>query len=124
MFSDSAFHDTYYVVAHVPWLLTLVLASLFVLISVAAVRRWSGSRLARRTGVAAVACWAIGLTAMLAVTLGWQAVGVPTLLDRPWIMTLLNETSSVAGFIMILAFALCIAMILVALWHRLFHFGR
>lgn len=124
MFSDRAAHDTYYLVAHFDWIISLTIGTLIVLVAVAAVRRWSASRWAHRMGIIAIAFWAVGLALNLAVLLAWQIVDVQTLMNLPWMLGALNDVSGLAGYVMFLALALTGAMILIALGNRLFRSKR
>lgn len=124
MDSTSALHDTYYVVAHFHYILGLAVISVVVLGSATAVNRWSRSRLAQILRRLAVASWGLGLSASALIILGWQLVDVQLLIEKPYLLELINDASSVAGFMLLLALALCLAMFLVALWHKAFNARR
>lgn len=120
MFDASTTHDTYYIVGHFHWLLSLALASALLLTLTEAVRRRSSSRLAQRLRRLALAGWLSGLVLTALAMLTVYTVPPRLLPDRPWLFRVLNEVSSVASFLMVLATVLCLAMICIALWHRVF----
>ena len=124
MDSTPAFHDTYSVVAHFHYILGLAVISVVILGSATAVHRWSRSRIAQIFRRLAVASWGLGLAVSALIILGWQFVDVQVLIEKPYILEFLNDASSVAGFMLLLALALCLAMILVALWHKAFNARR
>lgn len=117
---ESTLQDTYYIVAHFDWITTVTAASAVLLLISVAVRRWSASRLAHRLRQLTLASWFTGLAINLGLIVAWQVVDVQTLIGNPDILRIMNDVSSVASFMLLLALGLGTAMIGVALWHRLF----
>lgn len=124
MFGTSAFHDTYYVVAHVEWLALITALSLVVVVLSLGIRRWSASTLARKLRRYMVVRWTTGLLLTLGHTVTWQFIEVQRLMANPSLPGVLNDVASVAGFLMLLAIILALAMIFTELWHRLYRFRR
>lgn len=124
MLDGQAYHDTYYIVGHFHWLLSIALASALLLALTEAVRQRSSSRLAQRLRRLAMAGWLTGLVLTGSAFLAVYTIPTRLLPDRPWLFRVFNEVSSVAGFLMGLASLLCAAMIAAALWHRLFRSRR
>ena len=120
MARESTLHDTYYIVAHFDWITTVTAASAVLLLVSVAVRRWSASRLAQRLRQLTLASWFTGLAINLGLIVAWQVVDVRTLVGNPDMLRIMNDVSSVASFMLLLALGFGTAMIGAALWHRLF----
>ena len=121
MSSDRLTRDTYYVVAHYEYVLTIAIVTVVLLALTALVRRRSTSKAARLLSRLALGAWLLGITMTLATMLAWQLVDPSLVLDNLWLLNALNDASSVAGFLMLLAIALATAMILVAVLKRVLH---
>jgi heme/copper-type cytochrome/quinol oxidase subunit 1 len=120
MARESALQDTYYIVAHFDWITSVTAVSAVLILLSVAVRRWSGSRLAQRLRQLTLASWFAGLAINLGLIVAWQVIDVRSLIETPRILQILNDVSSVASFMLLLALAFSLAMIGAALWHRLF----
>ena len=120
MARESTLHDTYYIVAHFDWITTVTAVSALLLLASVAVRRWSASRLAQRLRQLTLASWFTGLAINLGLIVAWQVVDVRTLVGNPDMLRIMNDVSSVASFMLLLALGFGTAMIGAALWHRLF----
>ena len=121
MSSDRLTRDTYYVVAHYEYVLTIAIVTVVLLALTALVRRRSTSKAARLLSRLALGAWLLGITMTLATMLAWQLIDPRLLIDSLWVLNALNDASSVAGFLMLLAIALATAMILVAVLKRVLH---
>ena len=120
MARESTLHETYYIVSHFDWITTVTAASAVLLLVSVAVRRWSASRLAQRLRQLTLASWFTGLAINLGLIVAWQLVDVRTLVGNPDMLRIMNDVSSVASFMLLLALGFGTAMIGAALWHRLF----
>ena len=121
MSSDRLTRDTYYVVAHYEYVLTIAIVTVVLLALTALVRRRSTSKAARLLSRLALGAWLLGITMTLATMLAWQLVDPSLVLDNLWLLNALNDAASVAGFLMLLAILLATAMILVAVLKRVLH---
>ena len=121
MFSDRMTHDAYYVVAHYEYVLTISVVTVVLLVLTGLVRRRSTSKAAKLLGRLALSSWLLGITITLATMLAWQLVDPGHLLDNFWLLNALNDASSVAGFLMLLAIVLTTAMIFTAVLKRVLH---
>ena len=108
-------------VAHYEYVLTIAVVTVVLLALTALVRRRSTSKLAKLLSRLALAAWLLGITITLATMLAWQLIDPRLLIDSLWVLNALNDASSVAGFLMLLAIALATAMILVAVLKRVLH---
>jgi heme/copper-type cytochrome/quinol oxidase subunit 1 len=112
-------HDTYYVVAHFEWVLTLTAITLGLLTLVTLIRKRSENPRLQRLATQALRIWAIGLSVTLIATFATRFVPVETMVNSPWIIQSINATITAGTFLMVFALALIPAALIMSLWRML-----